>query len=97
MLQPFVLGIVCQPQSDNVPSGVVCSNAPGKVCNPVASTVKANVAVADGQRIVRVELAQHHVVPGHERVPVNPIRRSLGRSGADYGDGNQGCDGNEPR
>src|SRR5208282_4547483 len=42
MSQPFGFGIVCQPQSESVPSGVVCSNASGNVCKPVASTVKAN-------------------------------------------------------
>ena len=42
MFQPLVLGMVCQPHSDIVPSGIVLVNASGKVCNPVTSTVNAN-------------------------------------------------------
>src|SRR6185437_6908784 len=42
MLQPLGFGKVCQPQSESVPSGIVCSNVLANVWRPVASTVKAN-------------------------------------------------------
>ena len=41
---------------------------------------EGELAVADGQRIGRVEIRQHHVVPRDERVPVN--RRGASSDGA---------------
>jgi hypothetical protein len=48
---------------------------------------ESEFAVADGQRIVGVELVQHDIVPRYQRLPVNSprrsLRRSLGRTGVD--------------
>ena len=70
MSQPFVLGVACQPQSDNVPKGVVFSNASGNVCNPVASTVKQNSPLPTEKRVGQAP-AQGHIVPGDERLTID--------------------------
>ena len=89
MFQPFGFGTVCQPQSDSVPSGVVCSNASGKVCRPVASTVKANSPLPTDSGLAASKLVQHHVVPRHQRVPVNGcgVRPRPRRTGQSYENG----------
>ena len=70
-LKPFGFGKLCQAHCAWVISGTSDEYCSGKVCSPVMSAVKREIAVADHERRRLVDGRDRGVVAGHQRVAVD--------------------------